>query len=367
MTPLSISPEPVSLHLDRRPRLALVGLGEAAHNIHVPACKLLRGADLVAGVDPSEGARDWLRSVVPHAEAFADVPAMLRAVRPDWMIVATPPQTHAPLCLEGLAAGANVLCEKPFVERSGDAQQILERERQTGRRVVVNHEFPHMRIFAHAIELARSARFGPVRFLQFWEHQWEEPGSLSGWRSQHLTLREFGTHVLDLSTRIYDARPIRVFAQMDPGGGPDGTDLVDVVTLTFPGGRLASIVLDRVCHGPHAYLEMRLDGRDSSMRASFGGEVAANLSLDIRRKRPSAWLSFCAGGQAWLERGQKKTLLVRESINPFAEATARRLAQAITDEASGVASGDDSSRALSVVQLVEATYESARTAMPVNL
>ncbi len=362
----SVTPEGQRTGLPRRMRLALVGLGEAARNIHVPAVELITDADLVAGVDLDEGGRKWLRNRASRAETFSDVTAMLKATRPDWVILATPPSTHRELCIEALKSGANVFCEKPFVENSQDAGAILEAEQESGRRVVVNHEFPHMRIFQSAIEMARSQSLGKVKFLQFWEHLWEEPGKMAGWRAQHLTMREFGTHVADLAVQIYGAFPTRVYAQMDSPDAPANTDLVDVVTLTFPGGRLASIVLDRVSRGPHRYLEMRMDAEQASLRASFGSKLGASVGLNIRSKRPSLNLDFCAGGQSWLERGDSRELVTRESINPFAEATARHLVQALRATEANRAPKSHSREALTTVRLVEAVYQSARSNQPVD-
>jgi predicted dehydrogenase len=64
------------------------------------------------------GARAAKRWKVP---VFAEFDAMLDAARPEVVIVATPPDTHAEYCLRSLDVGAHVICEKPFVSSVEEA------------------------------------------------------------------------------------------------------------------------------------------------------------------------------------------------------------------------------------------------------
>lgn len=59
--------------------------------------------------------------VPPGARTFTDHRAMLAAVRPDVVVVCTPPHTHLPIALDALAAGADLLLEKPPVLEIGRA------------------------------------------------------------------------------------------------------------------------------------------------------------------------------------------------------------------------------------------------------
>jgi predicted dehydrogenase len=346
-------------------RVALAGLGEAAHGIHLPALAQLDQVRLVAGADPNVKARSQFEGA-HKLPVYADALEMIERERPDWVVVATPPAYHLPVCLAAMARGAHVFCEKPLVESVSDGRQLLAAEREHGRHVVVNHEFAAMPIFACARELVSSGQLGELLFLQFWEHQLEIPHGGEDWRSQCLTMREFGTHVVDLAVQIYGAFPERLYARMARSGGPAGSDLIDVVTLDFPGGRLASIVLDRVCRGPHRYLEMRADGSKASLRASFGGRADVQLGLDAKTRKPRVAVDLALGGQAWLERGAERKIVARNSSNPFADATARHFAQALVAVAHGREPPVSAAYALEVSRLVEAAYESARSGAPVT-
>ena len=46
---------------------------------------------------------------------FTDHRALLEAVRPDVVVICTPPHTHLPIALDAIAAGCDILLEKPPV------------------------------------------------------------------------------------------------------------------------------------------------------------------------------------------------------------------------------------------------------------
>jgi predicted dehydrogenase len=103
-------------------RIALIGLGNAGHTLHLPALAGIPSTSVVGtcDLDPERRARAAKRWKVPVFEKFD---AMLEAARPEVVIVATPPDTHAEYCQRSLAAGAHVICEKPFVSSVEEADR----------------------------------------------------------------------------------------------------------------------------------------------------------------------------------------------------------------------------------------------------
>ncbi|MGH2461318.1 MAG: Gfo/Idh/MocA family protein, partial [Chloroflexota bacterium] len=78
-------------------RVALVGLGEAATHLHLPALAGLPEATIVGAADLDSGrraavAKGW------NVPTFGDVDAMLAEARPEVVIVGTPPHRHADVC-----------------------------------------------------------------------------------------------------------------------------------------------------------------------------------------------------------------------------------------------------------------------------
>ena len=77
-------------------------------------------------------------------------------------------------------------------------------------------------------------------------------------------------------------------------------------------------------------------------------------------------VDLAAGGMAWLESGERRKILARNSSNAFAAATALVLGDAITHIAQSEEPPTSARRALEIVRLVDAVYESARRGMPVD-
>src|SRR5581483_5266020 len=113
-------------------RALLVGTGSVAES-HVRAIEHTRGRMVLAGaadIDPERLRAFCARHKVPAAHA--DFAAALRAVRPDVVLVAVPPALHATMTVAALAAGAWVLCEKPFCASLAELDRIEEAERRSG-------------------------------------------------------------------------------------------------------------------------------------------------------------------------------------------------------------------------------------------
>ena len=116
--------------------------------------------------------------------------------------------------------------------------------------------------------------------IQGWQQMFPPPAFEKNWRASLLqsTLFEFGTHALDLICFFFEALPTSIVTIITYPRSEVAADVVVVCTLTFPGQRAASLVMNRVSHAPERYLEMRVDCHDASIRISLGG--VARLAFD---------------------------------------------------------------------------------------
>ncbi|MBP0457105.1 Gfo/Idh/MocA family protein [Streptomyces montanisoli] len=97
-------------------RTAVVGTGGIARSSHLPALRTLAAegrTEVVAAVDvDGPAARAFADSFsIPYAST--DLDAMLAEVRPDLVVLCTPPAVHREQSVAALRAGAWVWCEKP--------------------------------------------------------------------------------------------------------------------------------------------------------------------------------------------------------------------------------------------------------------
>ena len=118
-----------------RMRMAVVGCGHLG-TIHARLLAARTDAELVAVVDPDAAARE--RVAAAHGcRPLADPRDLVGLV--DAVVVAAPTGLHAAVSLPLLAAGIDLLVEKPLAATVEDARAIVIAARRHGRTVAVGH------------------------------------------------------------------------------------------------------------------------------------------------------------------------------------------------------------------------------------
>lgn len=183
----------------RRDRVAIIGCGAVAQEMHAPALKALGpfGTRVVAVSDHDEA-----RARTVATELGAPVLPLDRALEAaNLAIVATPPRSHFELVASALAASCDVLCEKPFVLDRKEASELVKQAAGGGRELFVGH---FRRLYASlrtARALLATGAVGPALSVEAYE------GGRFNWRarSQYTTadptggvLYDTGSHLLDM-------------------------------------------------------------------------------------------------------------------------------------------------------------------------
>ncbi|WP_348773961.1 Gfo/Idh/MocA family oxidoreductase [Micromonospora sp. WMMD714] len=117
------------------PRVAIVGANGHGrwHRRTVAPLHAAGRLRLVALVDVQPVADEPAAPVPPGVGVHTDHREMLAAARPDVVIVCTPPHTHLPIALDVLAAGADLLLEKPPVLSTAEHRELAGVLAATGR------------------------------------------------------------------------------------------------------------------------------------------------------------------------------------------------------------------------------------------
>jgi predicted dehydrogenase len=344
-------------------RFAFVGLGGAVRELHLPALARVPQAVVVGGCDQEVGARAaWVRDT--GVEAFSTVEELLVRTRPEVVVVATPPQSHADLCIQALRTGAHVLCEKPLATSVEDAHRILATARAADRHVAVNHHFRYQPVFRVVKQRIESGEVGRLVFCQLWQVMnlapWDEAVA---WRAQmsDRALLEAGVHLVDLLVFLHDASPRAVYARHSAGpSGNAGADAIQLVTLEFPGDRLAQLTIDRLSPAATRYCELRADCEGASLRASIGGRGVIQLGKK-RAARAGVQLAWAAGGLAWSEVGLQRRVLARNPRRAGVRAVAALIAELVDALKAGREPPSPGREARDVLTVIEAAYRSSET------
>ena len=350
-------------------RVGYVGLGWATHAFHLPGVRRMQSVEIVGGCDPSAEQRErWTKATgSPAYETFEE---LQEQARPEAVVVATPPDSHAELCRQALSSGAHVFCEKPFVSNTSEADDVLAAAAEAGKQLAVNHQYREFPIFAAVKDRIGSDDAGRLVFCQMWQLMnlapWDEPVE---WRKAmpNRTLFEGGVHLVDLLVHLYEEWPAGVYAQRSSGLDAEReADAIQLVTLDFPSGRLAQITIDRLCQGGTRYLEVRADCERASLRASHGGRALIKLGKK-RAERTGLHVEFGAGGLAWMERGLRHTTLARDPRDVGPEATRRLFEKVVAAFEADREPPSSAREARATLEVIEAAYCSGDTGVRVAL
>ncbi|MFF0156664.1 Gfo/Idh/MocA family protein [Streptomyces sp. NPDC005263] len=151
--------------LPARRRVAVVGTGAIVSGSHLPALRAHADrTELVAAVDVDQDRLDRFRELAGGEVAgYTSMDAMLEAVRPDLVLIGTPPSLHREQTVAALKAGAWVLCEKPLTLSLAEYDEIAAAEEASGAyaSVVFQHRYGSGAV--HARELITSGELGAPR------------------------------------------------------------------------------------------------------------------------------------------------------------------------------------------------------------
>jgi len=133
------------------------------------------------------------------------------ATRPDLVVVATYSDSHADYACAAMDQGAHVFVEKPLATTVADAERVVAKAQETGRKLVVGYILRHHPSWMRLIKEAR-ALGGPYVFRLNLNQQssgaeWETHKSLMQTTSP---LVDCGVHYVDVMCQITDAKPLRV-------------------------------------------------------------------------------------------------------------------------------------------------------------
>jgi predicted dehydrogenase len=221
-------------------RIGVVGAGAIAQLTHLPLLSRMRGAKLVAVCDNDRAKARALAERFDIDDTYNDIEDLLDAGELQAVVIATPNHLHEPHVLSALAAGVDVLCERPAAMTARGVERIVNAAERAKRKVLVanNHRFRSdvqaLAAFLRGGELGKltGIRAGAYHFRhgdQGWRQRRAEAGGGAFF--------DYGVPLLDLALWLSDfPEAERVVAHMDRGVGKNAVEDAMLVQLTCAGG-----------------------------------------------------------------------------------------------------------------------------------
>jgi predicted dehydrogenase len=239
----------------------------------------------VVGVTDTDLVRARRLAQCHGVDVAADPAGLLRDDKVDAVVIATPPNTHAPLSLEALAAGRHVFCEKPLALTVAEAETVRGAAVASGRTFVVDHVLRYNPVLAALRRLHDAGVLGAVQRFAFENDAADEDLPCGHWFWDDAIsggiLLEHGVHFFDAAATLIGAPAQRVQA-IGTVRADGRTDTV-VCTVAHAGGALATHA-----HGfSHAHRAER-----QLMRLDYG----------LAEARVYGWIPLRAELDIWTDR-----------------------------------------------------------------
>lgn len=140
--------------------------------------------------------------------------ALKKLKRPGCVVVATPDHLHTPVILDALAAGFDVIVQKPLCLRVAEAHQIAAAAAKANRYVYTDYHKRHDKAVRAAKFKYSTGELGEVLCGHAWiEERREMPLKVFGlWADQSSSFEYIGCHYVDAFHFITGLRPKRVAA-----------------------------------------------------------------------------------------------------------------------------------------------------------
>ena len=225
--------------------VGIVGAGNIFERGYAPAFEQTDQLRVAAVYDLDPARSEAAVRRFPGAATAASLDELLAMDGIDAVFVLTPTHTHAELSIAALAAGHDVLCEKPMARTPADARRMADAAARAGRRLMVGHTRRFDDRWNALRDQLANGRIGDPVYMFRAEHAFNgAAGSAWPWQDAASggALWDVGVHVAEMFHWFLGEVPRTAFTKVThsreesrAGGAPDAA----VVTFDFGPARHA--------------------------------------------------------------------------------------------------------------------------------
>ncbi len=202
-------------------RGAVIGYG-AAFNMgraHASQMKRTEGIECVAICDVDKARTKEAKKEFPEVNTYNTLKTMLKKEEFDLISVVLPHNLHAPVAIECLKAGKNVIVEKPMCINIAEATEMINTAKENDVMITVFHNRRWDADFWTLKGLVESGVIGKVFHVEMWGGGYGRPKP-DWWRSVKAisggAMYDWGAHYLDWLLNIMPAKMVNITGFFHP-------------------------------------------------------------------------------------------------------------------------------------------------------
>lgn len=179
---------------------------------HALAYHQIEGFEICGIVTRSEASSGKLNAELGGKyEEYRNFHEALTTTKPDAVSISTYPDTHAEYAVAAMEAGADIFIEKPLAETVEEAEAIVAKAHELGRKVVIGYILRHHPSWIKFIEVAQTLGKPLVMRMNLNQQSsganWETHKNLM---SSISPIVDCGVHYVDVMCQMTRSKPIRV-------------------------------------------------------------------------------------------------------------------------------------------------------------
>ncbi len=186
-------------------------------------------------VDQDTARLERVVRLYPAIAGSTSIDAALADPAVDAVALATPPRTHYALAVRAIDAGKHVLVEKPLAESSRDAEDLCERARRAGVRLMADHTFLYTGAVEKLQELRASGELGKIYYI-------DSTRVNLGLFQESNVVWDLAPHDISMANYVLDEVPRSVALHLGTCVHASVPD-VAFLTMWYPSGCLAHVHL----------------------------------------------------------------------------------------------------------------------------
>jgi len=286
-------------------RVAILGQGRSGYDIHARHLARDRRYTIVAVAEPLADRREQAEREF-GAQTYEDYRDLIRRDDLDLVVNAAPSHLHVPISLEVLAAGHNVLCEKPLARRAAEVDQLIAASRRAGKLLAIFQQSRFAPYFEQVGKVIRSGVLGRIVMIKVaangfgrrWD--WQTLQECNGGN-----LLNTGPHPLDQALQLFGPGMPTITCLMDRANTFGDADDHVKLLLSGEGRPTIDLEISSCCAYPlYAYQVYGTRGGLSGTTTEIAWKY-----FDPRRaprqtllREPLAGRAYCRETLKWTER-----------------------------------------------------------------
>lgn len=211
----------------------IAGLGRIGWDFHAPSVAAHAGFHLAAACDALPERLEEAREKY-QVNGYTDFEEMLEKERPEVAVIATPTHLHVRHAVHAMECGCDVFLDKPIARDLAEADQIIEAQRRTGRKLMLYQPQRAQADIQALRSILQSGVIGEPYMIKMartgfvFRADWQAFTKYGGGM-----LNNYGAHMIDAALYLANSKAERIYGKLyNIASAGDADDVVKIVIET---------------------------------------------------------------------------------------------------------------------------------------